>query len=393
MSGIAGYTTVHAAGIDNDASWHAIAAGRSGLTPNDLSWCDLPCWIGQVREVDQTRLPADLAAWDCRVHRLIWIALQRNGFRSAVANAVACHGAHRVGLVLGSSTAGIRSTEIAYAQRLADGRWPADFDYRKTHSLDALCRFSAEVLGLQGPMVTISTACSSSAKAFVTARRWIDCGLIDAAVVGGADSLCLSTLHGFDSLQLLSGEICRPFDASRSGISIGEAAGFVLLEREAAAINFCAGGESSDAWHMSAPHPEGLGAQQAMQQALQAAALAPSDIGYVCAHGTATLANDRAEAAAMRAVFGADAVAVSSIKGVTGHTLGAAGILEAAVALLAIEHGLVPGNLGGESPDPQCGASFAWRNEQQRIDVALSNSFGFGGNNACLAFARAGFRA
>ena len=173
------------------------------------------------------------------------------------------------------------------------------------------------------------------------AQRWIDCGLIDAAVVGGVDSLCMSTLYGFNSLQLLSGDICRPFDAARSGISIGEAAGFVLLDKQSAAINFIGGGESSDAWHMSTPHPEGIGAQGAMRAALQAAQLAASDIGYVNAHGTATLANDRAEAAATAAVFGAGQVPVSSTKGVTGHTLGAAGITEGTIRL----------SVGLEDPD------------------------------------------
>jgi 3-oxoacyl-[acyl-carrier-protein] synthase-1 len=296
LLGIEAFSTVHAAGANNIDSWQAIAAGSSGLKPNDLTWCDLPCWIGEVAGVDDVRLPEALAAWDCRTHRLAWLALQRNGFREAVCGAVARHGAHRLGVILGSSTAGIRSTEIAYRQRLADGRWPDAFDYRRSHALDALCRFGALALGARGPMATISTACSSSAKVFATAQRWMECDLIDAAVVGGVDSLCLSTLHGFNSLQLLSPHACRPFDAGRGGISIGEAAGFVLLDRQTAAVNFVACGESSDAWHMSAPHPQGLGAQQAMRAALQAAALGAESIGYVNAHGTATLANDRVEA-------------------------------------------------------------------------------------------------
>ena len=288
---------LHAAGVDNDESWQAILTGRSGLRPNTLPWCDLPTWVGEVVAADDTPLPAELSAWDCRTHRLAWLALQRNQFRAGRERAIERYGTSRIGLILGSSTAGIRSTEVAYKQWRDHGRWPTDFDYRRTHSLDALCRFSAELLGLQGPMVTISTACSSSAKVFVMAQRWMDCGLIDAAVVGGVDSLCLSTLHGFNALQLLSSEICRPFDSARNGISIGEAAGFVLLEREPAVVNLVGGGESSDAWHMSAPHPDGLGAQAAMHEALRAANLKPEDIGYVNAHGTATLANDRAEAA------------------------------------------------------------------------------------------------
>jgi 3-oxoacyl-[acyl-carrier-protein] synthase-1 len=389
VSGIAGYSTVHAAGIDNVDSWQAIVGGRSGLRANTLSWCDLPCWIGEVAGVDDSPLPTEWMAWDCRSQRLAWMALQRNRFRQAVAAAVARHGAARVGVVLGSSTSGIRSTELAYGRHLHDGRWPDDFDYRRSHSLDAICRFSAAVLGLAGPMASISTACSSSTKVFVMAQRWIDCGLIDAAVVGGVDSLCLSTLHGFDSLQLLSSEPCRPFDAARSGISIGEAAGFVLLDRAPAAINYIAGGESSDAWHMSAPQPDGSGAQDAMRAALGAARLAPSDIGYVNAHGTATRANDRAEAAAMHAVFGARAVPVSSTKGVTGHTLGAAGVIEAITTIQALEQQVLPPSAHLRELDAGLALDVVTEPRSAHLRHAMSNNFGFGGSNCSLIFGRA----
>lgn len=389
MSGIAAYSTLHAAGVDNHESWQAVLTGRSGLRPNTLPWCDLPTWIGAVAAADDTPLPPELKAWDCRTHRLAWLALQCNQFRHAVSGVVERYGASRVGLVLGSSTAGIRSTEVAYEQWRDQGRWPADFDYRRTHSLDALCRFCGGLLGLHGPMVTISTACSSSAKVFVMAQRWMDCGLIDAAVVGGADSLCLSTLHGFSALQLLSDEMCRPFDSARKGISIGEAAGFVLLDRESAVVNLVGGSESSDAWHMSTPHPDGLGAQAAMHQALQAAKLKPDDIGYVNAHGTATVANDRAEAAALRAVFGVDAVPISSTKGVTGHTLGAAGVTEAIVVIQALEQQTLPPSANLEEVDPQLALDVVARARRADLRHAMSNSFGFGGTNCSLIFGRA----
>jgi len=388
VSGIAGYSTVHAAGVDNADSWQAIIAGRSGLRPNTLSWCDLPCWVGPVPGVDETTLPAHLQPWDCRNHRLAWLALQDAAFRRAVDATIARRGAHRIGLVLGTSTSGIRSTEIAYAERRETGRWPAGFSYRRSHAVDALCRFSAEVLGVQGPMVAISTACSSSAKVFLTAQRWIDAGLIDAAVVGGVDSLCLSTLHGFNALQLLSGDICRPFDAARNGISIGEAAGFALLDRAPAAVHFLGGGESSDALHMSTPHPEGLGAQQAMHMALAVARLAPADIGYVNAHGTATLANDRSEATALTAVFGERSVPVSSTKGVTGHTLGAAGILEAIITALTIERQVLPPSANLGTPDPQLTVDLVTQPRAALLRDAMSNSFGFGGSNCTLIFGR-----
>lgn len=384
--GVLASTVVHAAGHGSAALRDAVAQGRSGLRPNPLAWCDLPCWIGAVPGVDDTVLPTALQPWDCRNHRLAWLALQDTLFRQALDGAIAQHGAHRIGLVLGTSTSGMRSTELAYAQRRESGAWPDDFRYRGSHALDALSRFSAGLLGLQGPLATISTACSSSAKVFLTAQRWIAAGLIDAAVVGGVDSLCGSTLHGFDALQLLSADRCRPFDAARQGISIGEAAGFVLLSRAPAAVCFVGGGESSDAWHMSTPHPEGLGAQDAMRAALAAARLAPADIGYVNAHGTATLANDRSEAAALAAVFGAYGVPVSSTKGVTGHTLGAAGIVEAIVTTQALAGQMVPPSANLDEPDPALPLALVRAPRAVALRHAMSNNFGFGGSNCALIF-------
>jgi 3-oxoacyl-[acyl-carrier-protein] synthase-1 len=199
----------------------------------------------------------------------------------------------------------------------------------------------------------------------------------------------LTTLHGFNALQLLSNEMCKPFDRGRSGISIGEAAGFVLLDRELADVNLVGGGESGDAWHMSAPHPEGLGAQAAMRQALHSAQLAPEDIGYVNAHGTATLANDRAEAAATRAVFGPDAVPVSSTKGVTGHTLGAAGITEAIVTIQTLEQQTLPPSANLHEIEPQLGLDVVASPRRTELRYAMNNNFGFGGTNCSLIFGRA----
>ena len=388
MSGITAYSTLHAAGADNHDSWQAMLSGRSGLRPNTLPWCDLPTWIGEVAAAEDAPLPAELKTWDCRTHRLAWAALQRNQFPDAVSRAVERYGASRVGLMMGSSTAGIRSTEIAYKTWRSRAPWPEDFAYRHTHSLDALSRFTAELLGLEGPMVTISTACSSSAKVFAMAQRWIDCGLIDAAVVGGVDSLCLTTLLGFNALQLLSSEICRPFDSARTGISIGEAAGFALLDRQSSVVDLVSCGESSDAWHMSAPHPDGLGAQAAMLHALDAANLKPQDIGYVNAHGTATLANDRAEAAATRAVFGPGAVPISSTKGVTGHTLGAAGITDAIVVVQALEEQTMPPSANLRELDSRLELDVVTRARNGELRYAMSNSFGFGGTNCSLIFGR-----
>ena len=387
--GVSASAVVHAAGNGADALWFAVQNGSGGLTRNNLSWCDLPCWIGEVPEVAATTLPEALASWDCRNNRLAWMALQDASFREAASISIARHGAHRVGLILGTSTSGIRSAEIAYAERRATGTWPTQFHYRQSQSADSLCRFTASVLHLEGPMVSIATACSSSAKVFLTAKRWIELGIVDAVIVGGADSLCLSTLHGFDSLQLLSPEICRPFDASRNGISIGEAAGFILLEREASEINFLGGGESSDAWHMSTPHPTGQGAQDAMRGALAAAGLAAADIGYVNAHGTATLANDRAEAAALVAVFGDHGVPVSSTKGITGHTLGAAGIVEVIVVTNALARQTLPTCANLLAADPELRLDLIEQSRPAKLRYAMSNNFGFGGSNCALIFGTA----
>ena len=392
---VTAYTATSALGHGLAAQLDALAHGRSGLRPNDFGSAPLACWIGRVEGVEATALPPALADWDCRNNRLAWLGLRQDGFIDRIRIARERYGANRIALLLGTSTASIGATEEAYRRLDADGGLPDDMLRPAIHTPHSLSAFVATALELTGPCLTVSTACSSSAKVFASAERMIRLGLVDAAVVGGVDTLCDSVLFGFNALELVSTAPCRPFDVARDGISIGEAAGFALLERSGMAADapqLLGYGEASDAHHMSTPHPEGLGAELALRDALARAGLEAAQVDYINLHGTASRKNDEVEAALVNRSFPVTTRA-SSTKGYTGHTLGAAGIVEAAVALLAIEHGLVPGNLGGESPDPDCGASFAWRNERQRIDVALSNSFGFGGNNACLAFARAGFGA
>ena len=382
-------TLTSALGRGIDAHREALAGMRGGLRPNDISSAPLACWIGRVDGIEHEPLPAAHAAWDSRNNRLAWLGLRQDGFVGQVEAARERYGAARVALLLGTSTASIGATEEGY-RRLENGRLPADLHRPRLHQPHSLAGFVAAALALRGPCLTVSTACSSSAKVFASAERLIRLGLADAAVVGGVDTLCDSVLFGFNALELVSPGPCRPFDARRDGISIGEAAGFALLERvETAprAPRLVGWGESSDAYHMSTPHPDGVGAEAAIREALARAALEPAQVGYLNLHGTASRKNDDMEAALVSRLFPATTRA-SSTKGYTGHTLGAAGIVEAAIALLAIRDGLVPGNLGAEAPDPACGAQFAWRGEHRRIDVAMSNSFGFGGNNASLVFAR-----
>ncbi|AND70157.1 3-oxoacyl-ACP synthase [Dyella thiooxydans] len=387
---VSAYTAASALGHGLTAHARALALGAGGLRPNDISSAPLPCWIGRVEGVEDMPLPAHLVGWECRNNRLAWLGLRQDDFVQRVGSACERYGAHRVALILGTSTSSIGATEEGYRRLDADGRLPADLRRPDIHAPHSLVAFVADALGLRGPCLTVSTACSSSAKVFASAERLIRLGLVDAAVVGGVDTLCDSVLFGFNALELVSPEPCRPFDAARRGISIGEAAGFALLERADAAPTaprLLGYGEATDAHHMSTPHPEGLGAELALRDALARAGLAAGQVDYINLHGTASLKNDEVEAALVGRTF-APRTRASSTKGLTGHTLGAAGILEAVIALLALRDGVVPGNFGTRTPDPACGPSFAWLTEQRELRVVMSNSFGFGGNNACLVFAR-----
>lgn len=375
------------------AHLEALRAQRSALEPCAFEDVDLPGWIARAPGLDQVVLPADLRAWDSRNNRLAWLALQQDGLLDAVQAARQRWGAHRVAVLLGTSTSGILETEHAYRGRGADGALPSTFSYAHTHSTASLSRFVAAAAGVSGPCWVVSTACSSGAKVFGDAARLIEAGWIDAAVVGGVDSLCLTTLYGFHSLQLFSPDVCRPWDAGRNGISLGEGAAFALLQREAVAGQAPAGmllgvGESSDGFHMSSPHPEGKLAAAAMRQALAQAGLQPGDIGYVNLHGTGTPSNDASEDCAVQAVFGRD-VPCSSTKAATGHTLGAAGGVEAVISLLALQHGLLPGGLNVRERDPALGVDYLQQNRSQRVRHVLSNSFGFGGSNASLVLGAA----
>lgn len=387
---ITAFTLVTALGHGHAAHARALRNGVSGLRAQTFETASLDAWIGVVDGVDDEHLPAALARYDCRNNRLAALALRGDGFDDAVRRAVARHGAQRIAVLVGTSTSGILQTELAYRERGADGALPDWLHYRETHDTASLAAFVRAALGLEGPAWVISTACSSGAKAYAAAARLIALGVVDAAVVGGCDSLCLTTLYGFRALELLSADVCRPWDARRNGLSLGEGASFALLQRDdanpAAWLLGC--GESSDGHHMSSPHPDGAGAVAAMRAALADAGLQADRVEYLNLHGTGTRNNDAAEDLAVCSVFG-PALPCSSTKGHTGHALGAAGAVEAAITLLALQHGLLPAGLHCEQPDPSLQANYLHAAQPRAITVAASNSFGFGGSNACLIFGAA----
>lgn len=389
---VTAYTAASALGVGLEPTLAALREARSGLALQRFETDETACWLGLVPAIDDVRLPASLADHDCRNNRLAELALRADGFADAVGAAAQRWGPARIGVFLGTSTSGILATEVAYRHRDAlTGALPASLHYAQTHNTYSVARYLRAALALPGPAHVVSTACSSSAKVFATAQRYLAAGWVDAAVVGGVDSLCLTTLYGFRSLELVSEQRCRPWDADRTGLSLGEAGAFALLERDAddrAQAWLLGAGETSDGHHMSSPHPTGAGAAAAMQAALDAAGLQADQVDYLNLHGTGTPGNDAAEDRAVCTVFGT-ALPCSSTKASTGHTLGAAGGLEAAIAMLSLQHGWMPGGLGRERPDAALQAHYLDHGRAQPLRVVASNSFGFGGSNCCLLFGAA----
>lgn len=389
-SWIAASTLSCAAGLGLPSVRRAIAERQTGLRHRPWPAAAVDTWLGPVPADLEGPWPDSLAPWDSRNNRLAWLGLQQDGFRGQVTAAIASYGAARVGLIAGTSTSSIGRTEEAYRLLTANGRFELPFIQPEVHNPHSTGAFLARVLGIQGPVMTISTACSSSAKVFASADRWLRCGVADAVLVAGVDSLCGSTVYGFESLQLASRGLCRPFDERRDGLNIGEAAALALVTRERAGTpvaRLLGYGESCDAHHMSSPHPEGLGARLAMEQALRSSGISASEIGYVNLHGTGTRTNDAIESLALAAVL-PPGIPASSTKGWTGHTLGAAGLVEAVLAMDVFATGLLPGNLNLQ----QVGSDIAYPviddNLEARVDFVMSNSFGFGGSNCVLLFGR-----
>lgn len=384
---ITAYQCVSAGGDDIETFYQNLVTNQSCLAP--LSLFDIPFQtiVGEVRSPLPDIKP-ELKAYDCRNARLALKALNTGGFREKVETAIAQYGNHRVGVILGTSTSGIYDTENAYISMLQTGFMPSDFEFFKTHTAQATAEFIKLELGLTGVCYAISTACSSSAKALAVAQRLLLSNACDAVLVAGVDSLCRLTLRGFNSLQLVAAENCRPMDAQRCGINIGEAAALLLVERlhehNQQQPRLLAVGESSDAHHMTAPHPEGLGAARAMSNALQLAGRELDDVDYINLHATASPLNDQAEANAIRQLF-PKPHPCSGIKGLIGHTLGAAGAVEVIACLIALEQQFLLGTCGLQQLDASISLPVLHQPMlNQAIKLVLSNAFGFGGNNASV---------
>jgi len=360
-----------------------LRGGSASLGPPPAD-TPFPTVCGVVSD-DLEPLPGALRELDCRNNRFIQHALSE--METALAAARDRWGPERLGICIGSSTAAMDEIERAFKRHAETGSVPPGFDVLRHGSGDGLIEVARALSGFAGPAVVVSNACASSGKAFASARRWLDAGVVDAVLVGGADSLCQTTLRGFRSLGLLSEEPTRPFSLERRGINIGEGAAFAILERSGEGPRLLGTSESADAHHMSTPDPDGRGACLAMQAALTDAGARAADIDHVNAHGTGTPLNDAMEARAIRSVLGdaADPIVVST-KGYVGHTLGAAGATEAVFVLAALSEGWTPASAGASPVDPELGLDVATEPRDVDLRLALSNSFAFGGSNVSLVF-------
>ncbi|MDR1275179.1 MAG: beta-ketoacyl-ACP synthase [Candidatus Accumulibacter sp.] len=359
----------------------------SGLTLEDGWIPSARARVGRVRGA-LPNLPPDLSAgYSCRATRLLVLAALE--IARDVESAIRRFGSDRVAVVLGTSTSGIAEGEAAIAAHCADGVPPDDSVYPR-QELGMPAAFLARYFGARGPAYCVSTACTSSAKALVSARALLRRGLCDAVVVGGVDTLCRLTINGFAALELTTEKPCNPMSKNREGINIGEGAALFLMTREGApnALRFLGAGESSDAYHVSAPHPDGEGAEAAMRSALEDAGLGASEVDYLNLHATASAQNDRMESLAIRRVF-PDGVTASGTKPLTGHLLGAAGATELGLCWLALKDSRLPPHVWDGEADPDLPARVNFVTLGQRFArdggrVCMSSSFAFGGNNVCL---------
>jgi 3-oxoacyl-[acyl-carrier-protein] synthase-1 len=369
-------------GVD-EVSKRLFMGDTSGMVLEDSLLLNGQARVGRARGVLGI-VPDHLSNFDCRNNQLLLTALAQ--IESAVDVAITRYGRSRIGVVLGSSTTGMAEGEAAFVALRATGSLPATYNYIQ-QEIGMPAVFLAKYLQINGPAYTVCTACTSSAKAFQSARNLLRHGICDAVLVGGVDSLCRTTVNGFASLESISTELTNPMSLNRRGINIGEGAALFLLSKEEADIELMGIGESSDAYHMSAPHPEGRGAEQAMQSALKDAGITADAVGYLNLHATATPKNDEMESRAVARIF-PEGVASSGTKPLTGHTLGAAGATELAFCLLALQANKLPPHIWDGQVDPNMPSLNLINNEQvfksSSHHICMSNSFAFGGSNASL---------
>lgn len=368
-----------------------LAGDRSGFRLSDEFSPGRPFWLGYVAG-ELPPIPSGFKYYACRNNQLLLAAAQQ--IQPTIAALQERFGSQRIGVVLGTSTSGIRNTEQALSVHAASGQLPPGFHY-KQHQIGAGADFLAAYLGVSGPVATVSAACASSGKAFATARRLLGLELCDAVIVGGADSLCGLTVNGFAALESMSSGLCKPFGQYRDGINIGEAAALFVVSRQPAAVCLSGIAASSDAYHFSAPDPEATAVIHAMRQALAEAGVQPDQVDYLNLHGTATPLNDAMESRAVQAVFGPN-TAVSSTKGISGHTLGAASALELGFCWLLLNRDDTAGTLIPHINDDEIAGDLHRLNFVRPgqalgrpVTVCQSNSFAFGGSNVSIVLKRA----
>jgi 3-oxoacyl-[acyl-carrier-protein] synthase-1 len=383
---ITAYSACNGLGQTTARVLESLFAGRHGLTPAQ-PWLGVSTWVGMVPG-ELPPLEPSQRGFESRQARLTQLVTLP--MLPAIERAKQRWGAGRIALILGTSTAGIAESEQAWVYHRDHGSLPPDYAIERQHALYATVEIVRMLTGVRGPGYVVSTACSSSGKVFASARRLIHAGIIDAALVGGIDSLCQMTVRGFASLEVLSPDPCRPFSSDRRGINVGEGAALLLLERrghgvEGIGVDLLGVGESSDAHHMTAPHPEGLGACTAMQRALAGAGVDPAEVDQINVHGTGTSMNDETESKAIRQLFpGRDQLSVVATKGYTGHMLGAAGATEAVFVAATIERGELPASVGTAPLDRTLGIDVELERRPRATRRVLSNSLAFGGSNVSV---------
>ncbi len=390
---VTAYAASNGLGRETKTVMDNLFSGRRGLSICPARY-GVETWVGQVAD-ETDELPAledEVAEFESRQARVCQLVTLQ--IREAVHGAKRRWGAARVGLIVGTSTAGIAASERAWSHHAVSGRLPRGFRFDRQHGLGATTAVIRGLTGIAGPGYVVSTACSSSGRVFACAQRLLALNLCDAVLVGGVDTLCRLTVQGFNSLRLISPEPCLPFSSLRRGINIGEGGALLLLERECSRPTpmLLGVGESSDAHHMTSPHPEGLGARSAMERALRQGAIAPSRVDQINVHGTGTPQNDATEGRAVLDLVGRSSmsrVAVVATKGYTGHMLGAAGATEAIFAIESMVRGIIPGSVGSESLDTTIGVELSARAQERATHYALSNSLAFGGSNVSVLFGSA----